>query len=276
MARIQLPHQSSGESRCIPASHLKLIFVQVGSSRFDSPCGQHVVASAGDAVIARSEGTWQSNACHEGGMVEAMHLPEQHFPLTAQGIGRAGFHLLAGPVSLNSLLSAYLVQLHQHLPTLTPAACAAAWRAADQLLAAAMEQHVARPSEPPELKPEERLHAALLFIQAHLGSPALTPASVAASVHLSTRQLHRIFAGAGLSVAGEIRRLRLARAHSLLLSDRQLAITDVALHCGFESLATFYRLFKAEFAMTASDVRARANGHPAVTRPRHERRARMA
>lgn len=34
-----------------------------------------------------------------------------------------------------------------------------------------------------------------------------------------------------------------------------MTITEVAYSCGFDSLATFYRAFKAEFGMTASEAR---------------------
>ena len=34
-----------------------------------------------------------------------------------------------------------------------------------------------------------------------------------------------------------------------------MSIIDIAFACGFESLATFYRAFKSEYGMTASEMR---------------------
>jgi transcriptional regulator GlxA family with amidase domain len=59
-------------------------------------------------------------------------------------------------------------------------------------------------------------------------------------------------------VAAEVRRIRLERAVQLLQTCPLMPITDVAFACGFESLATFYRCFKAEFQATASEIRAGA------------------
>ena len=91
-----------------------------------------------------------------------------------------------------------------------------------------------------------------------LESMALSPESIAAYLCISPRQMHRVFEVAGKTVAAEVRRIRLERAVQLLQTCPQMPITDIAFACGFESLATFYRCFKAEFQATASEIRAGA------------------
>lgn len=101
----------------------------------------------------------------------------------------------------------------------------------------------------------ERLSQVRQYIETQLESASLSPQSIALAMNLSPRQLHRLFEQTGTSVAGEIRNLRLLRARFWLCSQPSMSITEVAFACGFDSLATFYRLFKLKFGVTASELR---------------------
>ena len=93
------------------------------------------------------------------------------------------------------------------------------------------------------------------YIEQNLESPQLSPAAIARHLCISARQLHRTFEAEGKTVTAEVRRVRLERANELLRNQPDMAVTQVAFSCGFDSLATFYRAFKAGFGMTASEAR---------------------
>ncbi|WP_433271738.1 helix-turn-helix domain-containing protein [Actinosynnema sp. CS-041913] len=92
------------------------------------------------------------------------------------------------------------------------------------------------------------------FIDGHLADPGLCPAVVAAAHHVSTRQLHRLFAGQDLGVAGWIRHRRLERSRHDLATRRE-PVHVVASRWGFPDAAHFSRLFRRTYGMSPSDYR---------------------
>jgi transcriptional regulator GlxA family with amidase domain len=78
---------------------------------------------------------------------------------------------------------------------------------------------------------------------------------IALAIGLSERQLERLFRQQlRATPVGFYRQLRLERAQRLLTYSR-MTIRDVALACGFSSLAEFSRVFKARFGSTPSSLR---------------------
>jgi transcriptional regulator GlxA family with amidase domain len=96
---------------------------------------------------------------------------------------------------------------------------------------------------------DARLAAALELMESHPGEP-LRRSDVARRVGLSTRQLDRLFADKlRLSYADHYRRIRLERARDLLRQS-SVAITEIALGCGFSSASHFSRAYRGMFGMT--------------------------
>lgn len=83
----------------------------------------------------------------------------------------------------------------------------------------------------------------------------LTPATVAKELGISLRQLHVVFEGAELSFSRTLASMRIEEARRLLLEFPALPITDIAYGCGFDSLATFYRVFSGTYGMTPGEAR---------------------
>ncbi len=111
------------------------------------------------------------------------------------------------------------------------------------------------------VSPESPQNALLLrikgFIRQNLGDPGLTPTSVAAAHHISTRYLHRLFQGQDTTVAALIRRQRLERCRHDL-ADATLAhlpINSVAAYWGFTEPSVFSRTFRAAYGMAPRDYR---------------------
>lgn len=104
----------------------------------------------------------------------------------------------------------------------------------------------------------------LIFEQAV--DPLLTPASVAAQLNVSLRQLYRAFSGSE-SPAARIRRRRLEIAAELLVARApSVQVERVALECGFVSAEYFSRAFRREYGMSPRAYRSahRDRGRRAV------------
>src|SRR5579862_3362873 len=103
----------------------------------------------------------------------------------------------------------------------------------------------------------------LLLDRARLGSDAQPPppiAEIAQRLHLSTRQLERLFQTvAGMRPAAFYRSLRLRYARWLLDNTNRL-VTDIALDAGFSDCAHFSRQFKAMHGFTPSETRGGRHG----------------
>ncbi len=89
------------------------------------------------------------------------------------------------------------------------------------------------------------------YMRAHLADPGLCPDRIAAAHFISTRHLHRLFAGGGRTVAQWLREERLERArHDLAAGHGGVAAT--ARRWGFSDPAVFSRAFKATYGTSPS------------------------
>ncbi|MDR7255050.1 AraC-like DNA-binding protein [Nocardioides sp. BE266] len=103
---------------------------------------------------------------------------------------------------------------------------------------------------------KERRAVALQLIEQRFHEPDLTPASIAADLGLSVRQLNRAFTGT-VSITTTITRKRLEHARSLL-QDPTLAatrISQIAIRSGYSSATTFTRAYKRRYGLTPTEER---------------------
>ena len=117
------------------------------------------------------------------------------------------------------------------------------------LAALLLRTAVRRPG--PELAQAEQVRLrtdAIIYEQA--ADPSLTPATIAAQLNISLRQLYRAFTGTE-SPASRIRRRRLERAAEILAARSGPGhVERVALECGFASAEYFSRAFRREFGLS--------------------------
>ncbi|PWE54623.1 AraC family transcriptional regulator [Metarhizobium album] len=99
-------------------------------------------------------------------------------------------------------------------------------------------------------------HMACDILRRDLRRPELSPAHVARELSISPRQLHILFEPSGRSFARTLAGLRLERVRGLLRGRPERNVAEIAFACGFDSLATFYRAFRAAYGMTPLDARA--------------------
>jgi AraC-like DNA-binding protein len=97
------------------------------------------------------------------------------------------------------------------------------------------------------------------YIECRLADPTLGPDEIAAAVNISTRYLHKLFAGEHRSVSQYVRGLRLERCRRDLLDPRlaDQSISAIAFRWGFGDLSSFNRAFRATFGTTPRELRAR-------------------
>lgn len=248
--------RDGARARAAPSNNLLVYLIKQGGSRFENARGEQFVTSRGSVVVGSQDAVYKGVAAdgQDWGFL-ALSVPEHLFVCSAPHIQHGGFQLVRPQSPLGGLLASYLTSLSQELPRLDAPSSAAALRALDQLLAGALGDAVEAPEELAGVVARRRLALALQYIDVHLESHRLTPTAIALNLNISLRQLHRAFEIAGHSVSDAIRWRRIDRARVLLLERPALSITEIALGCGFDSLATFYRQFKARFGMTASEMR---------------------
>ncbi|MFN3357771.1 MAG: transcriptional regulator FeaR [Pseudomonas sp.] len=105
--------------------------------------------------------------------------------------------------------------------------------------------------------PGWQLHEVQSVIQQRLGSPRLSPASLAQELGISSRQLHRLFEASGDSVCRYILRERLLKAAQDLRDPvcAHRSITEIGSDWGFADSAHFSRTFKKQTGLTPSRYR---------------------
>jgi len=113
---------------------------------------------------------------------------------------------------------------------------------------------------------DERIRRAMLLMEQNLNDP-LPISEIANRLHLSTRQLERLFQSAcGKRPAEFYRSLRLRYAH-WLLDNTDRGVTDIALDAGFADCAHFSRQFKAAHGFAPSEHRGQSRSRQAATPP---------
>ena len=101
-----------------------------------------------------------------------------------------------------------------------------------------------------------RLSLARRSITRHLSQASLSPAMVADLLGVSVRHMHMLFEGTGQSFSQTVTAQRIRLSGQLLREAPGRPIAEVARACGFESLATFYRVFHATEGMPPGEFRA--------------------
>jgi transcriptional regulator GlxA family with amidase domain len=103
---------------------------------------------------------------------------------------------------------------------------------------------------------DDRVRRALLLMEQHLADP-LSIADIADRLHISTRQMERLFQSAvGTRPATFYRTLRLRYAR-WLLDNTERSVTDIAFDAGFSDCAHFSRQFRAMHGFSPSNLRTR-------------------
>ena len=180
-------------------------------------------------------------------------IPRRHFPFLSNGSGLRPL-LIRPRDELHGLIKACLIASAE-AQSLTSAAAEGALGA---LASLAMVAHGVHPETSQELR-GSFLHARRFqtqqFIEERCVDPRLDAGRVADHLGISLRSLHLAFEVTDASVGSRILSARLRRAHELLVRFPKRSILDIALDCGFDNLATFYRGFSRAYGHPPGEVR---------------------
>lgn len=211
--------------------------------------------SAGDIVIANVDAPFASRNKHSFHHRVAV-VPRALLAISSARLGKLedGMVLRRGE-PLNRILSAFLDQAWDTVGDLPTGAFKGVADAAASLLAAASGARSDEAAAVGQLAVVQRR------IRAHLRDPLLTPSRIADECGFSLRKLHGLFESSEDTFGSFVRRARLDLARQLLSDPRSTqAIADLAVNLGFNSLATFYRVYRDAFGETPGDTRATALG----------------
>jgi AraC-like DNA-binding protein len=118
-----------------------------------------------------------------------------------------------------------------------------------------------------------RLSLARRLIARRLSQANLSPAMVADLLGVSVRHMHMLFEGTGRSFSQTVTAQRIRLSGQLLREAPERPIAEVARACGFESLATFYRVFHATVGMPPGEFRAQGARSGPISAPSSDHRA---
>lgn len=214
--------------------------------------------------------TWRPFTLHakgdDAGLVTGTTavIPRDHIPLPTNTLERLSARVIPGRGGSGELLAGLLTSLPRLPPTPPASAARLACALADLLTVSLNEVADQRVAVPADTVHRALFVRARAFVQRHLGDPGLTPATVAAAHHVSTRTLNRVFEEHGDTVADLIRRGRLDRCLHDLADPalRHRPVHDITARWGFQSATHFNSRCKAATGMTPSQYR-RAHLHGA-------------
>jgi AraC-like DNA-binding protein len=216
-----------------------------------------LIHEPGDFCVSSTE--WQFDEEWKGpASFDMLVIPQAALsPLLAGGRLSRPFRL-AGTSPLGSLLGAAMDAAKAQAPLLAAALGEAVLRNLCGLVGLACGAS----DEDAELGRDSQRSAQLVAIKrhvdAHLGDPGLSPASAAAVLGISARQLHRLFEQSGSTFARYVLRQRLLRCRDTIAgaTGTGRSVVDIAFGWGFNSMATFYRAFISEFGSSPAVLRA--------------------
>lgn len=240
-------HRGSPELRRTNGEYLALLLVQRGREVFT----QHRGAATVDAGTALLWDGVRPAECHSPGPLRKItfFLPRE---LAQRALPRpdrvVGMPIPASP-SLRLLFS--WLETSGGADYLDTTAAVRAGRVAVDLLADAL----GTASELALDTSTIRLMEVRAFIDEQLADPDLTVADVARSTAMSVRSVHLLFAGTGETCGQYLSRRRLEEGHRLLVTHPALSVSEVARRCGFTTLSSFSRAYRAAVGSSPRETR---------------------
>jgi AraC-like DNA-binding protein len=210
----------------------------------------------GDFCVSSSP--WQFDEEADGGAsFEILVIPQAVLSPLLPGGRLARPFRLPGASPLGALLAAAMAAAKAQVPLLADELGEAVLRNLCGLVALscrASDEASALDRESPRLA---QLAALKRHIDLHIAESGLTPASAAAALGISARQLHRLFEPSGSTYARYVLRQRLLRCRDTIAgaTGTGRSVVDIAFGWGFSSMATFYRAFASEFGGSPTELR---------------------
>lgn len=231
-----------------------------GASWFNTKTGGEFVVRAGEFAISHSDLPYLTRPITAHGFdLRVLKIPLAGRAAPASPSYNLAPTLLRDDPRLTLLISASFAALVADTTRNPDADCNVAVGHLAQLALLARGSVLAGSAESRAALRFGYLQAARDILARDMHDPKLSPDYVAIALGISVRQLHILFEPTGTSFSRTLMAMRLAHARRLLQSAPALAVTDVAMACGFDSLSTFYRVFRAAYGMTPRDIKGAAD-----------------
>jgi AraC-like DNA-binding protein len=216
--------------------------VTTGSMTFD------LVHEPGDFCVSSTE--WQFDTESESSdSFDILVIPQAALLPLLRGGRLASPFRIQNNVPLASLLGAAMDAAKSQMPLFADELGEAVLRNLCGLVALACNTAEEGAEQGQDSRQSAQLAAVKRYIDLHLADPGLTPASVAAALGFSPRQLHRLFQPSGSTFARYVLHQRLLACRDTIAgaTGTGRSVIDIAFGWGFNSMATFYRAFTSEF-----------------------------
>lgn len=190
--------------------------------------------------------------------VLSLVFPRSLLPLPPDRVRSLAGVRLPGDVGPGALVSVLARRLADEAADLDGAAAARLGTTVLDLVTTAVAARLdERSTVPPETRRRALVAQVRAYVEANLGDPTLTPATVAAAVPVSVRYLHKLFEAEPTSVAEWIRRRRLERCRDDLLDPAtwHVPVGAVGARWGFPDPAHFSRAFRAAYGLPPARFR---------------------
>lgn len=249
-------HRSERSIANTPSDSLCIYQQLDNTSWFETGRRSEFMISAGGLAISHSDLPYRTAPANDAGFhLRIVKIPFALCrPLVEKDVGLAP-RLLASAPGTNAMLNAYFRGFVERAPRLDGEAAGAAVRTLAQL--ALIARGLATPGAEPS---REAIRAAQLqvvyqLVDANLHRPRLSTETAAAMLGISVRQLHLLFEPTGTTFARYVQGRRLEAACRLLADAGERTVLDIAIACGFDSLSTFYRVFRTAYGVPPGDYR---------------------
>ncbi len=235
-----------------PDNRACVVITQIAGVRRYLQNGTSVLLNPGDTTLIDAGRPWSSNCgtdCARLYLRVPRWMMENRLRLREIPIAQR----ICGMGGLGATLSLFTQSLYEEAERLKEEEAAAALEAYFQILSACVGG--AESSEPRNPELHSRIQR---FVDDHLSDPALGPAEIAASAHISVRHLHRLFSVTGSTLGDCIRTRRLEQCRNDLANPRLRGktITEIAFFWGFSDSAHFSRSFRKQFGICPRIFRA--------------------
>ncbi len=209
-----------------------------------------ILCSPGDIVIWRSAENASVEATRGPTDCFTVFLPEERLDTSfSRAIPCAGMPLKGGG-GFSTLVAAYLSALADNFADadMEDAQADASAEITIDLIAATIAGCRSQNVSSSRTVQWKRI---LRFIEWRLEDPELNPAMIANANGVSLRQIYRLFAEQGHTVAGWIRSRRLERCRAELANSHdRITVTEIAFRWGFNDIAHFSRAFKSFYGLS--------------------------
>jgi AraC-like DNA-binding protein len=242
--------------RCDPRGYRLVLYQQGGATLAHNH--HRIRLTPGDMTLVDTSRPYDGWDAAGSSRFLSVEFPRGLLPLR-DSVDRLCGARLSGRSGVGALVWAFTTRLAQDIGHYRPPDAMRVSTTLLELMSAAF----ARELDVEEALPAESHRQALfrrvqVFIEQHLGDPALAPSIIAEAHHISLRTLHRLFESNGVTVADWLRTRRLSHCRRDLAdpSLHERSIHAIAAHWGLPTAAHFTRIFRAAYGLSPQDYRA--------------------